>query len=452
MQNYYQTIFENTRIAIFVLNKELKIVTLNRMTEELLGYTREELIGINPFDKLVHPEYTGPLLEHYRLRVAGLGPEVPREYEMKYVNKAGQVNDCIATVTYLSHYESFIISVLDITQRKKTEMFLKESELRFRQIYENSSDSMFIIDISRDERASVTGFNAAAEKLTGIKSEDICDKEIGQVFDTKTAKALMENYMRCIEAETTISYEETLDLPAGKKTLFTTLIPLSNKEGRFYRIIGMAHDITKIKKSEKANNRLLDQLVHSLSTYMESRDPYTAGHQKKVAHLASKIAEEMGLSANKVIGLSVAALLHDIGKIIVPTEILCKPGRLSEVEYSLIKEHCRAGYNILKNVEFPWPVSEIILQHHERMDGSGYPRGLAGEEILLEARILAVADVVESMSSYRPYRAPLGIEKALEEITKNKGSLFDEKAVDSCMRLFLEKEFVFEKSGHEADF
>jgi PAS domain S-box-containing protein/putative nucleotidyltransferase with HDIG domain len=197
----------------------------------------------------------------------------------------------------------------------------------------------------------------------------------------------------------------------------------------------------ELKLSLEKMRRILMQSVTSLGTALNIRDPYTAGHQKKVALLAIAIAKEMGCSKDQIEGISVAGNLHDIGKIKVPSEILSKPGKLSELEFAHIKNHSQAGYEIVKDIEFPWPVAEVILQHHERMHGSGYPHGLIGEEILMEARIMAVADVVEAMASHHPYRPALGIDIALEEISQNKAILYDTDVVDACMKLFSEKAF-----------
>jgi HD-GYP domain-containing protein (c-di-GMP phosphodiesterase class II) len=169
------------------------------------------------------------------------------------------------------------------------------------------------------------------------------------------------------------------------------------------------------------------------------RDPYTAGHQIRSANLACVVATEMGLPQDKIDGLRMASSIHDIGKLSIPAEILSKPTKLTDIEFSLIKEHSQSGYEMLKNVESPWPLAQIVYQHHERMNGSGYPRNLKGDEILIEARIMAVADVVEAMASHRPYRSALGIEAALEEIEKNKGILYDNDVAVACLRLFREK-------------
>jgi putative nucleotidyltransferase with HDIG domain len=179
---------------------------------------------------------------------------------------------------------------------------------------------------------------------------------------------------------------------------------------------------------------------------VETRDPYTAGHQIRSADLARAIAAEMGLPQDKIDAIRMAGSIHDIGKISTPAEILSKPTKLSDLEFSLIKEHARQGYEILKDVESPWPLAEIVRQHHERMDGSGYPRGLRGEAIMVEARILAVADVVESMASHRPYRAALGLNAALEEIEKNRETLYDADVAAACLRLFREKGYQLQKA------
>ena len=183
--------------------------------------------------------------------------------------------------------------------------------------------------------------------------------------------------------------------------------------------------------------------VQSIALIVEAKDPYTSGHQERVSHLAEAIAKEMGLTADQQDFVGTAAIIHDLGKISIPSEILSKPTKLSELEFNLIKIHSMSGYNILRDIDFPWPVADVILQHHERMDGSGYPQHLQGEAILLEARILAVADVVEAISSHRPYRSALGISFALDDISKSKGILYDANVVDTCLKLFREKNFAF---------
>lgn len=197
---------------------------------------------------------------------------------------------------------------------------------------------------------------------------------------------------------------------------------------------------TYVKKIENA----LEGTVNALAATSETRDPYTAGHQRRVTQLAKAIAQDMGFSEDRISAVRVAGLLHDIGKINIPSEILTKPSRLTDIEFALIKIHPQASYNILKSIEFPWPVAQIVLQHHEKLDGSGYPFGLKKDEILMEARILCVADIVEAMSSHRPYRPALGVDVALNDILTNKGILYDPSIVDACVKLFRDKGFGFE--------
>jgi HD-GYP domain-containing protein (c-di-GMP phosphodiesterase class II) len=197
----------------------------------------------------------------------------------------------------------------------------------------------------------------------------------------------------------------------------------------------------ELQQSLSSLGKALEGTVSALASVAEVRDPYTAGHQQRVTRLAVAIATEMGLPQEQIEGIHVAGTLHDVGKLYIPAEILSKPGKLNEVEFNLVKMHSQAGYDILKTVEFPWPVAQIVLQHHERLDGSGYPQGLKGEDILLEAKILAVADVVEAMASHRPYRPALGMGQALDEISKNSGTLYDPEVVDACFKLFYDKEF-----------
>lgn len=189
----------------------------------------------------------------------------------------------------------------------------------------------------------------------------------------------------------------------------------------------------------------MEGIIRAMSLTIESRDPYTSGHQQRAARLVRAMAREMGFSREQTQGVYLGGMIHDIGKISVPAEILCKPGRLSDIEFSLIRLHPRIGYDILKEIEFPWPIAEMVYQHHERMDGSGYPRGLSGEDILLEARILGIADVVEAMSSRRPYRSALGVDSALAEISENSGKLYDPDAVKACLKLFRQKGFTFDQ-------
>lgn len=235
------------------------------------------------------------------------------------------------------------------------------------------------------------------------------------------------------------------------KWVYSQARMLYDEAGQPAEIIGYCFDITARRQAEKALQQSLERLrkasggiIDVIVMAVETRDPYTAGHQKKVSNLARSIATEMGLPEEQIDGIRMAGVIHDLGKISVPAEILSKPTKLAYHEFGIIKGHPQAGYDILKDIEFPWPLAQIVLQHHERLDGSGYPQGLKGDHILLEAKILAVADVVEAIASHRPYRPALGISMALDEIEKHKGIFYDAEVADTCLRLFREKKFAFE--------
>lgn len=199
----------------------------------------------------------------------------------------------------------------------------------------------------------------------------------------------------------------------------------------------------KLKQSYKKLQKIIEGTANIITKVVETRDPYSTGHQQRVSKLARAIGREMKLSQDKIEGTKIASLVHDIGKVNLPTEIISKPSKLVEVEFNLIKNYPKVGYDILRKVDFPWPIAEIVLQHQEKIDGSGYPGGLKGDEICIEAKILGVANVVEAMSSYKSYRPALSIDEALAEISNNKNILFDPEVVDTCIKLFKEKDFKF---------
>jgi PAS domain S-box-containing protein len=316
-------------------------------------------------------------------------------------------------------------------------------------ILENIPNMIFLKD-ARELR--FVRFNRAGEDLLGHPREDLLGKNDYDFFPKEQADFSTEKDRKVLHGK------EVVDIPEepiqtrnkGERILHTKKVPILNANGEPEYLLGISEDITERKRAEEKLISALDSLRKAVSTTIqvmvssvETRDPYTAGHQARSTDLARVIAIEMGLPQEKIDAIRMAGSIHDIGKLSIPAEILSKPTELSEIEYLLIKEHSIRGYEILKDVESPWPLAEIVLQHHERMDGSGYPRGLKGKEILMEARILAVADVVESMASHRPYRPALGLAAALEEIEKQRGILYDPAVVDVCLTLFKEKGFVF---------
>ena len=266
-----------------------------------------------------------------------------------------------------------------------------------------------------------------------------------------TGYASLENAVRALNEGASAYLTKPLDmdrvLTIVKEALEKQHLVIENR--RLYQVAQQELAERKqaekeLKRSSKKLQKLVEEIIQAIALVTELRDPYTSGHQQRVTLLACAIAKEMNLNEKIIKEIRVSGTLHDIGKIHIPSEILSKPGRLTENEFNIIKTHSEAGYNILKSIEFPWPIAPVVLQHHERTNGSGYPAGLLVKDILLEARVLAVADVVEAMSSHRPYRPALGINKALEEISRNKGILYDPEVVDACLKLFAEKRFKFE--------
>ena len=338
-----------------------------------------------------------------------------------------------------------MVHMEDITERKKSEEALRNSEEKYRNIFENSIEGIYQSTID----GRIITANAAFARMAGYNSPEELIKSIKDIGTQLYVHS--EDRKRFMEIREAKGFIEGFEVEFYKKdgSKFWVVInarAVKDEQGKILYIEGLIEDITNRKITEKQLHQTLDSLrkavgttIQVLVSAVESRDTYTSGHQSRSADLACVIATEMGLAQDKIDGIRMAGIIHDIGKLSIPAEILSKPTKLTKLQFSLIKEHSRSGYEILKNVESPWPLAQIVYQHHERMDGSGYPRNLKGDEILIEARILSVADVVEAMASHRPYREALGIEAALEEIEKNKGILYDVAVVDACLRLFREK-------------
>ena len=338
---------------------------------------------------------------------------------------------------------SFALDALDHeAQRKRSEEALREAEERFRGLVEQSIAGIYII---QDEK--LTYVNPRAAEIIGLGSADelIGSDPLRWVVESDRAE-VARNMRQLLRGEVqTLALDFGVTRRDGVEIRIGANATRAKSHGKL-AIVGVLQDISEKKRAEEEVLRYIEQLratlngtIEVVEIISEMRDPYTAGHERRVAKVAVAIAAELGLDAHRQEGIRVSGNLHDVGKIIVPAEILAKPTRLTPIEYALVQGHVRAGYDVLKGVNFPWPVAQVVLQHHERMDGSGYPQGLQGDAILLEARIMAVADVVEAMSSHRPYRPGLNIEVALEEIERNRGIKYDSSVVDACLRLFREQ-------------
>ena len=330
------------------------------------------------------------------------------------------------------------------TERKRVEDTLRQSEERYRSILEDIQEGYFEVDFA----GNFTFFNDSLCRFLGYSKEELMGMNNRQYTDKENSKKLFQAFNKVYNTgKPTEGFDWQIIRKDGTKRYVEASVSLQkDSSDKPIGFRGIARDITERKQAEEELQQTLDSLrkavgatIQVMVSAVEMRDPYTAGHQIRSADLARAIATEMGLPQDKIDGIRMAGSIHDIGKLSIPAEILSKPTKLTDIEFSLIKEHSRSGYEMLKDVESPWPLAQIVYQHHERMNGSGYPRNLKGDEILMEARIMAVADVVEAMASHRPYRPALGIEAALEEIEKNKGILYDDAVADACLRLFREK-------------
>jgi PAS domain S-box-containing protein len=346
--------------------------------------------------------------------------------------------------------------ITDITEHKKAE----EALLGFRALLQNVIDStpdwMCVKDINHRfilvNKSFAEAQHLSQQEMIGRPDTDFFSEELCLGNPDKGIAGFHSDDLQAFQGHLVQNPGTLVTWADGSQHVYDTYeIPLTDISGKIYAVLVYSRDSTERQKAEeeseaslKALQRTLRALVDTMTRVVKLRDPHTAGHQQRVADLASAIAQEMKLDDLRIEHLIMAAKIHDIGKMYVPSDILSKPGKLTDTEFTLIKAHALGSYDILRDIEFSHPVALMVLQHHERLDGSGYPKGLKGGEILIESKILAVADVVEAMSSHRPYRAALGIDKALNEISKNKGRLYDSEVVDVCIMLFKEREFQFE--------
>jgi PAS domain S-box-containing protein len=331
----------------------------------------------------------------------------------------------------------------EITGRKRVEDVLRESEENYRNLFDHANEAIFVA-----QDGKLVFLNPMTTRLIGYSGEDLMSKSFVEFIHPDDQSVVLDRHVKRLKGEELPQIYSFRIVRGDSKVIWVDLnTVVVNWKGK-PATLNFLSDITDRKQAEEQLQQTLESLrkavgvtIQVLTSAVETRDPYTAGHQTRSADLARAIGTEMELPQEKIDTIRIASSIHDIGKLSIPAEILSKPNKLSEIEFSLIKEHSRKGFEMLKDVESPWPLADIIYQHHERMDGSGYPRNLKGEEICIEARILAVADVVEAMASHRPYRPGLGIDAALNEIEKNRGIIYDNAVVDACLRLFREKGF-----------
>jgi PAS domain S-box-containing protein/putative nucleotidyltransferase with HDIG domain len=444
----YRLLADHMKDAVWLMDMDLKWKFISPSLGRLLGYTLDEVKEMS-LDQILTPASFQKARDFYstelsRIRSSPRPNSVGSLLEIECNCKDGNTLWGETMFSFIRDKEGKPLLILgegrDITRRKQVEHALQESETKYRNIFENAQegiyqstpDGKFIT--ANQSMARILGYDSPAELMAGIA--DIANQLYVDARERKKVLNMINENGFAKVREVRFYRKDGRIIWVSR-----TMRAVHDEQGSIIYYEGIIEDITEKKESIARLRNALGGTVRALASVIETRDPYTAGHQRKVGDLARAIAKEMELPGDQIEGLRIAAIIHDIGKISVPSELLSKPRRLTDLEIDLIRTHARYGYEILKGIEFPWPVANIVLEHHERMDGSGYPQNIKGEDILLEARILAVADVVEAMASHRPYRESLGIEAALGEIEKNRKILYDEKAVDACLRLFREKDY-----------
>jgi PAS domain S-box-containing protein len=438
--------------ATLVIDKEGKVIAWNRAIETMTGVKAEDMLGKGNY------EYALPFYGERRpiLIDLALHPQPERDDSYTHIRRMGDILfgeaytpglpggkiHLSGTASVLRDAGGEIVAAIecirDDTERRRAQEDVHQAEERYRSIFENAQEGIFRstpegrIILANQAMARILGYDSPEELMADV---------------TDVARQLYVNP----EERTKIRKMTEKQGPVGNyETQFyrkngsifwisLTMQVVRDEKGEILYYEGIMGDITDRKESAERMRKSLGATVQAIAVTVETRDPYTAGHQRGVANLARAIATEMNLPADQIDGIRMAAAIHDLGKIFVPAEILSKPTKLTATEFCLIKTHAQSGYDILKDIDFPWPIARMVLEHHERMNGSGYPHGLTGDNLLLESRILAVADVVESMATHRPYRPTLGINAALEEIEKNRKTLYDADVADACLKLFREK-------------
>ena len=490
----FRNMAESAQDGIVIIAADGVISYWNAAAESMFGYSRDEAIGRELHLLLAPARYREACRQGLAgFRQSGSGKVVDSTFEINALNKAGQefpVELSISAAPIKGSWHAVGI-VRDITERKRAELALRRSN-RFLRTLSRCNETLVHAEdetsLLQDMCRVVVEVGEFALAWVGYVDADGAIRPMAQCGAAAAAYIgelglASDNGMACLPALKAVQsgeiqvqdiavaeclpwreralacgYRSAIALPlqAGGAIIGSLNIYSADAEGfggEEVRLLselagdlgfGIATLRVRVLREGDARKleRALEDTIQAIATTIEARDPYTAGHQKRVAQLAAAIARDMGLPEERIKGVLRGATIHDIGKIYIPSEILSRPGRLSAAEFSLIKIHPQVGYDIVKEIEFPWPVAEMILQHHERLDGSGYPHGLSGQ-IILEARILAVADVVDAMVSHRPYRAALGVDAALEEILRHRGVLYDAAVSDTCLRLFRDKGFAF---------
>ena len=431
-----RSILDNSGLIVSLKDVEGCYVTVNRRFEEVFHLNEEAIIG-----KKDHDIFSRKDADRFRQHdLLALEQGHPVEVE-ELIPQGGSIHTYLSSRFPLSDSDGKPYAVCgiasDITDRLS-------ADAKFRAVVEQSMIGVALLDGEK-----VMYANPRAAQIFGYVPADWVGRSILPLIVDEDKNRVKQEVERLMRQEIKLAHVQYKGLRKDGKTVMVGAEAIRVTMAGAPVLITFTQDITdKVRAEEQVREYVVRlegavlRTVDAVSRMMDMRDPYTSGHERRVGEIAAAIAAEMGLDAEMQRGLRVAGAVHDVGKINVPAEILGKPGRLSALEFEMIKTHAAQGYEVLKGVDFPWPVAEVARQHHERIDGSGYPRGLKGDEILLEARVLAIADVVEAMASHRPYRPALGIDKALAEIERGRSTAYDANAADACVRLIRKKGYT----------
>ncbi len=440
-QLIYQALLDTTPDSIIQADKQRRITFCNQAAASLHGFKKPgDMIGLDSVS-LITPESLD-------LLAINISKEI-KNTEVVLLRKDGSSFPGELSMSTVLDSEGNLISTIgvarDITERKKIETALMESEREFRLLVETSAECICKIDVDG---------NFLYMSPVGLKMHHLNEDEVKGMSATALAEpayqGLVTEALEEAKSGRTVKMEYESKTTDGVRWFESILKAQKDDHGQPVSIIRLSRDITDRKQAEEELagswqrlQKTLTSIVKALASTVSLRDPYTAAHQRRVAKLAAAIAREMSFDDDKIDAITIAGQLHDIGKIKIPAEILSKPGKISNLEYEIVQQHVLAGYEILREIDFPWPIADIVLQHHERLDGSGYPSGVRGNKISLEAKILAVSDVVEAMASRRPYRGGHGIDVALKEISDHSEDLYDAEIVKTCTNLFTNKGFAY---------
>lgn len=442
-------LIEHASDMIALLSRNGTIEYVSPAIEPVGGFLPSEVIG-RPIMDFIHPEDQAVAAKTLSELSANPAKAMRAVWRYRHKDASWHVLEIVGRdCADVPGVGGIVLTGRDVTERRKVDQARRDSDEMLRAITRSAKDALILAD--NDGR--IAFWNEGATALYGYSEQEAMGLDFAQVIPPEDRELARNEFQTIRETGRSSFIEKPREVFAltkrGRKVpIEIAFTPVRLKEK--WNLLLIIRNITERKLAEaereaheEAIRQALAESMGALAATVEARDPYTAGHERRVADLSVAIARQLGFSEDRIRGLRLAAEIHDIGKISIPAEILSKPGRLSGIEIDLVQTHAQAGYEILKNVRFPWPIAEIIWQHHERLDGSGYPQGLRGEQILPEARIVAVADVAESMMQHRPYRPALGMEAALAEISGGRGTKFDAEIVDVCVKLLREQEFAF---------